>query len=139
MAGTPLASRGGAPEDPKRNVWCRHYAKCLDEAVMKDSNFDCAHCRFEFDESAKTKTFDAIHDFLFLIALFFPRTFCVFQKVLKKGSSSSIDWSAAEKEIVGRLIRKDVEFFTKAFQDTEAAQYPDDEINYFSEGEDEAK
>ena len=113
--------------EPERNIWCRHYVRCLDRAVMEDSNFDCAGCRFKFDDSGKTVAFDFIHDFLFVAAVFFPRVYAVFQQIRKKGSSSSIDWKVAEKEIVGRVIRKDVAFFTKAFQDTEATMSPDDE------------
>ena len=113
---------GTVPSEPERNVWCRHYANCLDRVVMEDSNFDCSGCQFEFDESGKTKAFDLIHDFLFLAAVFFPKVFAAFQKLHRKGASSPIDWKAAEKEIIGRVIRKDVAFFTKVFQDTERAR-----------------
>jgi hypothetical protein len=124
--------------DPKRNIWCRHYATCLDRAAMEECrNFECAGCRFFFDESGKTVAFDLIHDFLFLFAVFFPKVFAVFQRIKERDSTSSIDWEAAEQEIRGRLIRKNLVFFTKLFQGEKTTPGLNDESDDFDENENE--
>lgn len=40
---------------PTRNVWCPHYAKCLDRAAAsKHDRFDCHGCPLEHDTSHRT-------------------------------------------------------------------------------------
>ena len=31
-------------QDFIRNIWCRYYSKCLDEAAMGDVLMDCSQC-----------------------------------------------------------------------------------------------
>ena len=56
-----------------RNVWCKHYARCLDKAVATGKRFDCAGCEFRDDESGKDDICDFLGCALLIAALFYPK------------------------------------------------------------------
>ena len=61
-----------------RNIWCKNYSDCLEQAARDNEPFTCIGCKFEFDDLGKTDACDNIVILLLMSAIFFP-------EIAKKG------------------------------------------------------
>jgi hypothetical protein len=51
------------PADPGRNVYCLHYAGCLDHAVSEGwDNWTCSRCPLKGGTGQKPSAYDFAHD-----------------------------------------------------------------------------
>jgi len=63
-----------------RNVWCKHYDRCLDRAVETGQPFDCAGCEFEKNQDGRPEILDMFPVYSLLAAIFYPKIHKAYQK-----------------------------------------------------------
>ena len=66
-----------------RNIFCKHYSKCLDRSIAEDLLFDCKGCT-HYEKSEKPDS-DIFGCYFLNIAIFLPEAYRSYRKMEKTG------------------------------------------------------
>jgi hypothetical protein len=68
----------------KRNIRCKYYNKCLNEAVKDGKDFNCRGCRYE-NERHEENSSDTFGYYLLFLAVYFLEIYNLYRRIERAG------------------------------------------------------